>query len=130
MKKRRVDFYLNNENEIEDLGLLLLNLFFGDLAPDAINIKNFHIGDGINSNGGRCYIRLMMFEFAIEYTDPDLGDNINDKIYKYQGGIRFLQQTFTMSQIEGVTHYIIELLKSRGILLEEVQIKEFELLKK
>lgn len=130
MKKNIVNFCIENINNIENLSSELSLLFLGNSNISECSRDNIYIGSGINCNGGKCVVRLMMYELIIEYSEDDYDKQLDKDIdiYKYSGGIKF-KQYFPMEIVKGITYYIAELLNTKNIKLNNIEFSEFEIIR-
>ena len=125
-------FYINSEKEIEDFASELSCIFLGEKDYSKYDSKNINVGDGINYNGGHCEIRLMQFEFGIQYANDE--KMVNGELitysevcpYKYSGWLKF-KDYMEIKFVENLMEYIYELLKKSNIILENIKIEEREI---
>ena len=130
MKKSIVNFCIENTNNIESLSSELSFLFLGNANISEFSRNNIYIGSGVNCNGGKCVLKLMMYELIIQYSVDDYDKQLNKHIdiYKYSGGIKF-KQYFTIKQVKGITYYIAELLNTKNIKMDNIEFSEFEIIR-
>lgn len=124
MKKIAIHFYSNYDKEIEEFTSDLSLLFLGN-EDISLFTENIITHDGLNFHGGGCEIFLMNFQLIIYYANDDSLLNTERVPYKYTGGMHF-KHAISKEIAKGIFDYLIELLKLKNIILEEVTYREYE----